>query len=231
MMARRLGQDLAKAGFVVVSGLARGVDSESHWGCLEGGGLTIGVLGNGIDVVYPRENRALYARVEKQGLLMTEFPPGTRPEPGNFPVRNRIISALSRGVIVVEAQEKSGAMITVGFALEQGKDVFAVPGPVTSPNSRGPHILVQEGARLVSGVEDILEEWGMDLRPAVTKVKNTEEGNQSYPVLKHIGFEPVHLDRILEMSRLTPGETASQLLQLEIEGKIRSLPGNTYVRL
>lgn len=232
MMAKRLGRDLARAGLVVVSGLARGVDSESHWGCLEGGGLTIGVLGNGIDVVYPRENRELYSRVEKQGLLLTEFPPGTRPEPGNFPVRNRLISALSRGVVVVEAQEKSGAMITVGFALEQGKDVFAVPGPVTSPNSRGPHILLQEGARLVSGVADILEEWGMDQEPALSKL-NTNEGRdqKSYPVLKYIGFEPVHLDRILEMSGLTPGETASQLLQLEIAGKIRSLPGNIYVRL
>ena len=230
MMARRLGRDLAKAGLVVVSGMARGVDSESHWGCLEGGGMTIGVLGNGIDVVYPRDNCALYSRVEQEGLLLSEFPPGTAPEPGNFPVRNRLISGLSRGIVVVEAQEKSGAMITVGFALEQGKDVFAVPGLVTSPNSRGPHILLQEGARLVSGVEDILEEWGMDRGPAFTKV-NKEGREKSYPVFEYIGFEPVHLDRILEMSRLTPGETASQLLKLEIAGKIKSLPGNIYVRL
>lgn len=231
MVARRLGRDLAKVGLVVVSGMARGVDSESHWGCLEGGGMTIGVLGNGIDVVYPRENRMLYSKVEQQGLLLSEYLPGTMPEPGNFPVRNRLISALSRGVVVVEAQEKSGAMITVGFALEQGKDVFAVPGPVTSLNSRGPHLLLQEGARLVSGVEDILQEWGMDRGPMVTQANPGENRQQSFPVFECIGFEPVHLDHILEMSRLTVGETASQLLQLEIEGKIKSLPGNIYVRL
>lgn len=231
MVARKLGRDLALAGMVVVSGMARGVDSESHWGCLEGGGMTIGVLGNGIDVVYPRENRVLYSRVEKQGLLISEYPPGAKPEPGNFPVRNRLISALSRGVVVVEAQEKSGAMITVGYALEQGKDVFAVPGPVTSLNSRGPHILLQEGARLVSGVEDILQEWGMERQPVISKVNSTEGGSPNCLLLDYIGYEPVHLDRILDMSKLTPGEAASQLLQLEIAGKIKSLPGNIYVRL
>jgi len=231
MVARRLGRDLAQAGMVVVSGMARGVDSESHWGCLEGGGLTMGILGNGIDVVYPRENRALYSRVAEQGLLLSEYPPGTKPDPKHFPVRNRLISALSRGVVVVEAQEKSGAMITVGFALEQGKDVFAVPGPVTSQNSRGPHMLLQEGARLVNGVEDILQEWGLDRGPAVQKTCTTARESRYCPVFEYIGYEPVHLDRILEMSRLTPGETASQLLQLEIAGKIKSLPGNIYVRV
>lgn len=231
MVARRLGRELAEAGMVVVSGMARGIDSESHWGCLEGGGVTIGVLGNGIDVVYPRENRVLYSRVEKQGLLLSEYPPGTGPEPRNFPVRNRLISALSRGVVVVEAREKSGAMITVGLALEQGKDVFAVPGPVTSLNSRGPHILLQEGACLINGVEDILQEWGIDREAAAKKAELPEGGNLRCSVYEHIGFEPVHLDRILEMSRLTPGETASQLLQLEIAGKIKSLPGNIYVRV
>ncbi len=228
MVARRLGHDLAQAGMVVVSGMARGIDSESHWGCLEGGGMTIGVLGNGIDVIYPRENRILYSKVEQQGLLFSEFPPGTRPEPGNFPVRNRLISALTRGTVVVEAQERSGAMITVGFSLEQGKDVFAVPGPVTSLYSRGPHILLKEGACLVGGVEDILQEWGMDRVPMEKKVKSKK---QNLPVLEHISYEPIHLDRILEMSGLTVGETAPQLLQLEIDGKIKSLPGNIYVRL
>ena len=230
MVARKLGRELAQAGMVVVSGMARGVDSEAHRGCLEAGGMTIGILGNGIDVVYPRENGMLYNEVENKGLLLSEYPPGTKPEPGNFPIRNRLISALSRGVVVVEAREKSGAMITVGFALEQGKDVFAVPGPISSPNSIGPHRLLREGACLVTGVEDILQEWGIERR-TVSDVSSPDQELKEYPVFKYIGYEPIHLDRILEMSRLTPGETASQLLSLEMAGKIKSLPGNIYVRL
>jgi len=229
MVARKLGRDLARANLVVVSGVARGIDSEAHWGCLEGGGMTIGVLGNGLDVVYPRENRTLYSRIERQGLLLSEYPPGTAPEPGNFPVRNRLISALSRGVVVVEAQQKSGAMITVGFALEQGKDVFAVPGPVTSPNSQGPHMLLKEGARLVDGVEDILQEWGIETR--VEPGREKVDAKSEIPVYDYIGFEPIHLDRILEISGLTVADTAPQLLQLELQGKIKCLPGNIYVRV
>jgi len=230
MVARKLGRELAREGIVVVSGMARGVDAEAHRGCIEGGGMTVGVLGNGIDVRYPRENAMLYNEVADKGLLLSEYPPGTKPEPGNFPIRNRLISALSRGVVVVEAREKSGAMITVGFALEQGKDVFAVPGPITSANSIGPHRLLREGACLVTGVEDILQEWGIEQRK-VSHVNPTDQENEEYPVFKHIGYEPIHLDRILEMSKLTPGETASQLLRLEMAGKIKSLPGNIYVRL
>lgn len=230
MVARKLGREFAQAGMVVVSGMARGVDAEAHRGCIEGGGMTIGILGNGIDIVYPRENGMLYNEVQKKGLLLSEFPPGTKPEPGNFPIRNRLISALSRGVVVVEACEKSGAMITVGFALEQGKDVFAVPGPISSTNSIGPHRLIREGACLVTGVEDILQEWGIEQR-TVSNVNSSDQEIKEYPLLKYIGYEPVHLDRILAMSQLTPGETASQLLRLEMTGKIKSLPGNTYVRL
>lgn len=230
MVARKLGRELAQAGIVVVSGMARGIDAEAHWGCIEGGGMTIGILGNGIDVIYPRENAMLYNNVANKGLLLSEYPPGTKPEPGSFPIRNRLISGLSRGVVVVEAREKSGAMITVGYALEQGKDVFAVPGPITSANSIGPHRLLREGACLVTGVKDILQEWGIE-QQTVSHVNSSDQENLEYTVFKYIGYEPIHLDRILEMSQLTPGETASQLLRLEMAGKIKSLPGNIYVRL
>lgn len=230
-VARRLGRELAEAGFVVVSGMARGIDSESHRGCLDAGGKTIGVLGNGVDVVYPRENRILYMNVQQHGLLLSEFPPGTTPEPGHFPMRNRLISALSKGIIVVEAQEKSGAMITVGFALEQGKDVFAVPGPITSVYSRGPHQLLRDGARLVNGVEDILDEWGIEKMGKNLPNLKTKQGEEDSKILKCIGFEPIHIDQIIDKVGMSVGETAAELLQLEIEGKIKCLPGNAYVRL
>ncbi|NLV16998.1 MAG: DNA-protecting protein DprA [Syntrophomonadaceae bacterium] len=228
-VARRLAGELAEAGFVVVSGMARGIDSESHRGCLDAGGKTIGVLGNGVDVVYPRENRSLYMNVRQQGLLLSEFYPGTTPEPGHFPIRNRLISALSRGIVVVEAQAKSGAMITVGFALEQGKDVFAVPGPITSGYSRGPHQLLQEGARLVTGVDDILDEWGIEKMGK--NLLNAKTDERSSKVLRFIGFEPIHIDQIVDKSEISVGEIAAELLRLEIEGKIKCLPGNTYVRI
>ncbi len=229
-VARRLGKDLTQAGLVVVSGMARGIDSEAHWGCLGAGGQTVGVLGNGVDVVYPRENRLLYDEVEKSGLLLSEFQPGTQPEPGHFPIRNRIISALSIGLVVVEALTKSGAMITVSYALEQGKDVFAVPGPITSPNSHGPHQLIQEGAKLVNSVEDILVELGIGI-PSRNDPVEEKNHDRSRQVLELVGYEPVHLDKILQAATLSSGEVAIQLLELEIEGKIKCLPGNTYVRV
>ena len=204
MVARKLGREFAQAGMVVVSGMARGVDAEAHRGCIEGGGMTIGILGNGIDIVYPRENGMLYNEVQKKGLLLSEFPPGTKPEPGNFPIRNRLISALSRGVVVVEAREKSGAMITVGFALEQGKDVFAVPGPISSTNSIGPQAYkggclpgYRSRGHFAGGVLNS-EPYPMSI-PLIK--------NQEYPLLKYIGYEPVHLDRILRCLSLLRGNS------------------------
>ena len=159
-----LGRDLALAGLVVVSGLARGVDGAAHAGALDGGGRTVAVLGCGVDVVYPRQHGALAARVAAQGVIVSEFPPGTEPRPSHFPLRNRIISGLSRAVVVVEASEQSGSLITAQMALEQGRDVLAVPGTWPAGRYRGCHALIKDGARLVETVEDVLEEIGW--RPA-----------------------------------------------------------------
>ncbi|HEY8342544.1 MAG TPA: DNA-processing protein DprA [Calditerricola sp.] len=157
--ARRLAFDAAGQGWTVVSGLAAGIDGEAHLGALEAGGTTVAVLGCGVDVVYPRQHRRLYERIWREGgLVLSELPPGTPPQKGFFPRRNRIISGLSHGVVVVEAGEKSGSLITADLALEQGREVFAVPGSIFSPESRGPHALIQQGAKLVTGIDDVLSE-------------------------------------------------------------------------
>jgi DNA processing protein len=161
-MGRALGEGLASAGLTVVSGLARGVDGASHEGALAAGGLTIGVLGCGPDIVYPAEHRDLATRVAASGGVISEFPPGTAPQPHHFPMRNRIISGLSRAVIVIEAGEKSGSLITAKMAMEQGRDVLVVPGNVLSGRNRGGHALIKDGARLVESVEDVLAELGID---------------------------------------------------------------------
>ncbi|MGE5422858.1 MAG: DNA-processing protein DprA [Ignavibacteriales bacterium] len=230
-VARMLGKELAEAGFVVVSGMARGIDAEAHWGCLEGGGVTAGILGNGLDIVYPKDNLQLYNRVRQTGLLVSEFFPGTAPDPKHFPQRNRIIAGLARGLVVVEAQEKSGAMITVDFALEQGKDVFAVPGPITGEMSKGPNNLIRQGAMLVTSVHDILEEWNLCIDKCKDSANNGLETETRFASFNSIGVEPVHIDELLRQTGMSFGDLASQLLQLEIDGRIKSLPGSFYVRI
>jgi DNA processing protein len=159
IVARKLSREMAESGTVVVSGMARGIDTEAHWGAIEGGGTTIAVLGSGLNVVYPPENLRLFREITSKGLVISEFPVDTQPEPAHFPMRNRVIAGLSRGVIVVEAGEKSGALITADFALEQGREVFAVPGAITSRTSTGTNNLIKQGAKLVTSMQDILEEF------------------------------------------------------------------------
>lgn len=163
-MGRALGEGLAAVGLTVVSGLARGVDGASHEGALSAGGLTVGVLGCGADIVYPSEHRDLATRVAASGGVISEFPPGTSPQPHHFPLRNRIISGLSRAVIVIEAGERSGSLITAKMAMEQGREVFVVPGNVLSGRNKGGHALIKDGARLVESVEDVIAELGIDKR-------------------------------------------------------------------
>jgi DNA processing protein len=165
-VARHFAKGAARAGLVVVSGMARGLDAGAHHATLDAGGGTIGVLGNGLGVIYPAANRALYERVCEHGCLVTEFPPGERPSAGSFPRRNRLISGLAQATLVVEAREKSGALITVDCALAQGRDVLAVPGPITSPTSTGCNRLIQQGAKPALTVEDVLEEYGISAAPA-----------------------------------------------------------------
>lgn len=230
-VAESLARDLARAGVVVVSGMARGIDSAAHRGALSAGGCTVAVLGCGPDVTYPPENRRLMEQIAAAGAVVSEFPPGAAPEPWHFPVRNRLISGLSQATVVVEAGEKSGALITADLALEQGREVMAVPGPVHSPQSRGTHKLLKEGARLVEGASDVLEELGAgrlfppssgEAIPALTPDEET--------VLKMLSTDPVPVDAIIEGCGLEAHSVLSALMFLEVKGLIRQFPGRLYAR-
>jgi DNA processing protein len=232
VQARRFGNELARQGMTVVSGMARGIDTEAHHGCLEADGKTVAVLGSGLDVIYPPENRKLFERICESGLVISEFSPPTHPEPGNFPVRNRTISGLSRGVLVVEAKQKSGALITADFALEQGREVFAIPGPINSKNSAGTNYLIKQGACLVSGIEDILDEFGLNELPAVTQGELIFElDNEELSFLENMSHEAVHFDTLIESTTLNIGQLSTILLKMELKGIIRAMPGNYYVKL
>lgn len=233
IVAEKLAKDLAAVGVTVVSGMARGIDTSAHKGALSAGGRTLAVLGCGLDVVYPRENKKLMEQIAETGAVLSEFPPGSAPEAWHFPARNRVISGLSLGTVVVEAGEKSGALITANFALEQGRDVMAVPGNVTGSLSRGPHRLIKQGARLVEGAGDIIDELGLerlfplpekDERPAL-KISKEEE-----ILYRLLTLEPVSLETIIIKSGLTPQKVMAALMYLELKGLTRQLPGKSYIR-
>ncbi|PKM77650.1 MAG: DNA-protecting protein DprA [Firmicutes bacterium HGW-Firmicutes-15] len=233
--ARRFGNELANHGMVVVSGMARGIDTEAHRGALEARGRTVAVLGSGVDVVYPPESVKLYTSICESGLVLSEFPPHAHPEPGNFPVRNRTISGLCRGVLVVEAQKKSGALITADFALEQGREVFAVPGPINSKNSVGTNFLIKQGACLVSGIEDILAEYGLNNQNDLRQVSQGELlfglEVEELSVVEALGHEAEHFDILMGSTGLSTGALSAVLLKLELKGIIKALPGNYYVKI
>jgi len=232
--ALKLGEELAARGIAITSGLARGIDTEAHRGALNVGGKTIAVLGSGLNVIYPRENTRLFNEIAESGIVISEFPLDTHPEPGNFPMRNRIISGLSRGVVVVEAREKSGALITADFALEQGRDVFALPGPVTSKTSIGPNRLIQQGAKLIITVQDILEDYcweGFSKSSDPVQQEILFALPEEDSILQWINYEGTHIDEIIQISGLNIGEISTQLIKYELQGIIASIPGNYYVRL
>jgi DNA processing protein len=210
----RLASELAQAGVTVVSGLARGIDTEAHKAALEGGGRTVAVLGSGLDILYPPENRGVARRIvdEGRGAVVSEFPLGTQPDAVNFPSRNRIISGLSLGVLVVEAGERSGALITVTFALEQGRDVFAVPGPITSRMSDGPNNLLKNGAKCVTSVRDILEELNMEMiTEHVEAVRSLPTDPTERMLLEYLQESTQHIDDLTTRSGL-PASTVSAVL-------------------
>ncbi|MFH1859541.1 MAG: DNA-processing protein DprA [bacterium] len=235
-MAERLAQDLVRYGLTVVSGLARGIDTHSHLGAIRANGRTIAVLGCGVDIVYPTENKGLFEQIVQHGAVISEFPMGTTPEKFNFPRRNRIISGLSLGTVVVEASIRSGALITTNYALEQGREVFAVPGGIDSRLSAGNHQLIKDGAKLITCVEDIIEEIGLLVdtlkQPIVPEIKkNTAELiDTEKKVYLLVGDEPQHIDCFIYNSGMGAGQIASILLQLELKGFVRQLPGKMFVR-
>lgn len=236
-IAQRLGFELAARGITVVSGLARGIDSAAHRGALDAGGRTIAVLGSGVDVIYPPENRRLAARIIESGAVVSQFAPGTRPMAYHFPERNRVIAGLSLSVVVVEAAEKSGALITAGFAAELGREVMAMPGRPTSPESRGAHRLIQDGAALVLDAEDVIDglpaQWRACVRPATTagaRVQEMDAIDDGGRVLAAVGDDPVAIDEVIERSGIAVGRATALLLELELAGRVRQLDGKRFVR-
>jgi len=226
--ARELARDLARAGLAVVSGLARGIDTAAHAGALDAPGATIAVLGTGIDRVYPAANAALARRIGEEGLLLSEFALGAPPIDLHFPRRNRIIAGIARGVVVVEAAQRSGSLITARLAAEAGRDVFAVPGPVRSPMSRGCHQLLRDGAMLVECAGDVLA--GLLPGSAPPSPEPRACGPES-ELLRALGPEPVAFDDILQRTGAPAGDLAAGLLELELERRIERLPGNRYLRV
>jgi DNA processing protein len=229
MTTERLARELAENGITVVSGMARGIDTAAHRGTLKGGGRSIGVLGCGIDILYPAENRQLFSDIPEKGALVSEFAMGTAPRAENFPRRNRIISGLSKGVLVVEAAENSGSLITARYALEQGRDVFAIPGNINYSSSRGTNRLIKQGAKLVEGIDDILEELperASSLNHA-SYAKHTLAPHEAAVYTLLSGY-PVHIDEIIVKSALTVGEVSVILLRLELNGMITQLPGKHF---
>ena len=236
--AERLAEDLAARGLAITSGLARGLDAAAHRGALRAG-ITYAVFGSGLDFVYPKENRELADFVEENGAIISEFPLGTPPSPQNFPIRNRIIAGMSLGVTVVEAAEYSGSLITVRLALEAGREIFAVPGNITSPNSFGPHVLIRQGAKLVTNWQDIVEELPHAIRekifaPLVAKMQALPEpqlDGAEAKVWRSLSLqEAVSIDTLLSKLPLSTSEVYSALLALEMAEHIRQLPGKKYIR-
>jgi DNA processing protein len=226
-VAEHLAGKLASIGIAVVSGLARGIDGAAHTATLEAQGKTIAVLGTGIDIIYPRAHTRLFKRIETDGLIVTEFPPASPPKPEHFPIRNRVISGLTHGTVVVEATSKSGSLITARMAAEQGREVFAVPGSIFAAGSEGTHRLIQFGAKLVHDVNDILEELPGHLRVTQTAPEEPEPPLRELLALLSRD-EGTHIDTLAAKSS---GAIAEQLLELELGGWVRALPGARYVRV
>lgn len=228
--ARHFAASLSRAGVCVVSGLALGIDAAAHEGALEGMGATIAVVGTGADLFYPSRNRALGERIARDGCIVSEYPLGTPPTPGNFPKRNRIISGLSAGVLVVEAAAQSGSLITARVAGEQGREVFALPGSIHAPLAKGCHTLIRDGARLVETVGEILE--ALRISPLAPEVASeTPSETACLGLLEHLGHEPVDIDTLLLRSGSKVGELSLGLLALEMAGMLERLPGGKVQRV
>jgi DNA processing protein len=254
-VAERISTDLARAGFTIVSGMARGIDSAAHKGALAAAGDTVAVLGCGVDVVYPSENRKLAGEIASRGLIVSEFPMGAVAFPQNFPIRNRIISGLSVGVLVVEGAQYSGSAITARLAMDQGREVFAIPGNVTSKASWGPNLLIKQGAKLVQDWNDVLAELPADTRLALAQQnlertggqpvgtaearqaslfdETSEAGRMARRVLDALSVDAAsHLDDLLEkVEDISASELISALFELEMQGLVKQLPGKNFIKV
>jgi len=233
-VAEKVSHKLASYGLTVVSGMARGIDSVSHRGALRAGGRTIAVLGSGIDVPYPSENKGLMNAISSRGAVISEFPMATRPNKENFPKRNRLISALSLGVVVVEATQDSGSLITVSYALEQGKEVFAVPGNVTSETSKGTNSLIKKGAKLIEDADEIIDELRHQLKGILREDKLREKSipamnDNEKRLYNALGREPKHIDVITRELNISTQEALSILLSLELKGVVRQVSGKNFI--
>tara|TARA_R110002049_G_scaffold252264_1_gene427048 strand:+ start:180221 stop:181309 length:1089 start_codon:yes stop_codon:yes gene_type:complete len=232
-VAYKLSSQLASTGISVVSGLARGIDREAHLGALNSdNGHTIAVLANGLDDIYPREHRSLALEIASEGLLLSEFPPHTKPLPQHFPRRNRIISGLSQGTVVIEAAVKSGSLITARYALEQGREVFAVPGPINNPLNHGCHNLIQQGAKLTTCVDDIFTELPISTGNPAHVCMNNEQPltENAAKLLDCLEYTPMPVELIIEKSGLTPEAVSSMLTELETGGRVTSDAFGHYIR-
>ncbi|MGA8365950.1 MAG: DNA-processing protein DprA, partial [Candidatus Acidiferrales bacterium] len=243
-MSLKLARDLADRGLIISSGMARGIDASAHKGALSSAaGVTIGILGCGIDVVYPKENRKLFEEVEQRGAIITEFPMGTFPAPQNFPIRNRIIAGMALGVVVVEGEQYSGSLITARLAMEFGREVFGVPGNATQPSSFGPNQLIKQGAKLVTGWEDVVEELPTPVRAELMPVETASAEERA--ALVEAGLGPAekplydllsvdqarHVDELVEVSGLSSSEVLAALFDLEMKSVVRQLPGKQFLKV
>jgi DNA processing protein len=227
--ARHFASDLALKQLTIVSGLALGIDAQAHEGCLAVNGKTIAVMGTGVDRLYPHQNRFIYDKIKQNGLILSEFPLKTPPTSGHFPRRNRIISGLSLATLVVEAAIKSGSLITARLALEQNRDVLAVPGSILNPKARGCHFLLQQGAKLVTSTQDIMEELGLNRKQALQTCTTLSLATDNQNLVKCIGFEITTVDQIIMRSGLGIEDVVSSLATLELAGTIKAVPGG-YMR-
>jgi DNA processing protein len=243
-MAEKVARDLANRGLVIASGLARGIDASAHKGALSSAtGATIGILGCGVDVVYPKENKKIFGQIEERGAIVSEFPMGTFPAPQNFPIRNRIIAGIALGVVVVEGAQYSGSSITARLAMEFGREVYGVPGNATEPMSFGPNTLIKQGAKLVMGWEDIVEELPTPVRAELMPVEVTSTEERTAIIQESLSGIPRQLydllgvdkarqvDEIVEVSGLNSSEVLAALFDLEMKGVIRQLPGKQFLKV
>lgn len=229
-VTERIVADLVQSRITIVSGLARGIDSVAHRTALEAGGRTIAIFACGLDLVYPAENVKLAQAIVEQGALVSDYPLGARPKAENFPRRNRVMAGLSLGVLITEADESSGALITANLALEQNREVFAVPGSILSPASRGTNRLIQDGAKLVRDAQDILEELNLTMIPRQLEMRELVPANETESLLlRYLSHEPTHIDEVCRHSRLPIATVSSTMAMMELKGMIRQLGGMNYI--